>query len=100
MGFDLAVMKPDAVSVIRAPGIIPYVLSDHERSYALFLQAVGVDSSEISLRAADGAYSVQWISTHTGETVRNETVNVREGDLKLTIPFEEGEIAMKVERME
>ena len=99
MGFDLAGMKPDAVSVIRAPGMIPYVLSDPGRAYALFIQAVGVESSDISLMAADGAYSVQWISTLTGETLRNETVNAAEGELKLIVPFEDGEIAMKVERI-
>jgi hypothetical protein len=98
--FDLANLKPDKVSVIRAPGMIPYLLSDPGNAYAVFLQAVGVEGGELLLRVPDGNYSVSWISTLSGEILRNESKNVKDGLLSLRVPFEEGEIAMKIVRAE
>jgi hypothetical protein len=95
-GFDLANLKPDKFSVKHAPGMIPYLLSDPGKAYALFLQAVGVESGELLLRVPEGNYSVSWISTLTGEIIRSEKLDVIDGELSLVVPVEEGEIAMKI----
>lgn len=95
-GFDLTRLRPDKSSVVLAEGMIPYLLSDPGQAYALFLQAVGVESGELQIKVPDGNYAVSWISTITGETIRNETVNAVDGYLNLLVPVEEGEIAMKI----
>ena len=94
--FDLTRLKPDRSSIILGQGMIPYLLSDPGKAYALFLQAVGVESGELLIQVPVGSYAVSWISSLTGETIRSETVNAVDGYLKLRVPFEEGEIAMKI----
>ncbi len=98
-GFDLANLKPDRISVKHVPGVIPYVMSIPGRSYALFLQAVGVEQSELDLTVPDGKYSVEWISTFTGTQLRVEEIKSIEGHLNVKLVFESGEIAIRIERI-
>lgn len=95
-GFNLPAMEPDCKAVIQAPGIIPYVLSDRGRSYALFLQAVGVDTGFIDLSVPEGKYHVKWIDTLTGETLHEEDVRSVRNNLELKVTFVDGEIAAKI----
>jgi len=96
---DLKNMKPHQEAVLHTPGMIPFVMSDPGKSYAIFLQAVGVEKSELLLNIPDGRYRVSWINTFTGEAIRLEEMNVINGQLRLIVIFEGGEIAIKIEAM-
>ena len=97
--FDLALLKPDKTSVKHAPGVIPYMMSVPGKSYALFLQTVGVEQSELDLNVPDGSYLVEWISTFTGNTLRSERIASIDGHLNIKLVFESGEIALKIEKI-
>ncbi|MBR9999055.1 MAG: hypothetical protein KFF73_08795, partial [Cyclobacteriaceae bacterium] len=98
--FDLVNLKPDKISIIQAPGMIPYLLSDPGKSYGMYLQAVGMEKSQLLMQVPDGSYTVSWTSTLSGETIRTEEVSTKNGHLILTVPFEDGEIAIKIEVLE
>jgi len=99
-GFDLANISPDMDVVMHAPGIIPYVLSYPGKSYAIFIQAVGVEKSEIILKLPNGKYAISWISTFTGEVIRSEEIESVDVQINLKVVFEDGEIALRINRTE
>ncbi len=97
--FDLSHLIPDKTSIRHAPGVIPYVMSVPGKSYALFLQAVNVEQSELDLAVPDGRYSIEWISTFTGNKLRSEEFTAINGHLNIKLVFESGEIAIRIEKI-
>jgi hypothetical protein len=93
---DLTSISPDPEVVRHAPGIISYVLSDRVNSYAIYLQAVGVNEGNITLEIPSGTYWATWISTISGEVLRKESVESTDGQITLSAFFENGEIAIKI----
>jgi hypothetical protein len=85
--------------VQHAPGVIPYAMSVPGKSYALFVQAVGVEQSELDLQVPDGRYSVEWISTFTGNKLRTEEITTSDGHLNVKLVFESGEISLRIRKI-
>jgi hypothetical protein len=59
-----------------------------------------MEKSQLLMQVPDGNYTVSWTSTLSGETIRTEEVSSKNGHLILTVPFEDGEIAIKIEVLE
>jgi hypothetical protein len=98
-GFDILNMKPDFCSVIHAPGMIPFVLSNKGEEYAIFLLAVNVEKSKLRLEMPDGIYKTVLINTLTGEIIRVEEKQAENNYLILDISFVDGEVALKINRI-
>lgn len=98
-GFDILKMKPDRCSVIHAPGMVPYVLSNKGEEYAIFLQAVNVEKSKLELKMPDGDYKAIFINTFNGEIIREEERSAENNHLILDVSFVDGEVALKIKRI-
>jgi hypothetical protein len=97
--FDLVSLKPDYSSVVHAPGLIPYVLSNPGQEYAIFLQSV-TDASELQANIPSGNYIVKHMNTVNGETVKEEKLQVKERKARISIDIPEKELALSIHRLD
>jgi hypothetical protein len=95
-GFELVNLRPDFESVLSSPGLIPYVLSDGENQFAIYLRAVGTETARLEIKAGNGEYSVTVLNTITGETTEIDEVRREKDKLIMEFPIPEGEMAVKV----
>jgi hypothetical protein len=96
--FKLEKLKPNQESVKSALGLIPYVLSIENNSYAVYLRSVGTNSTTLSLTTGNGSFEVQSINTLTGAKSELKTVVAKDGVLELDINIPDGELALKLTR--
>ncbi len=96
--FNLVSLKPDYTSIVHAPGLISYVLSNPGQEYAIFLQSV-TDSSVIQANIPSGQYSVKHMNTVNGEIVKEETIEVGNEMVHLDVLIPEGELAISVRKI-
>jgi hypothetical protein len=97
-GFDLPEMHPDKEVTKSSPGLIPYVLSDQNNAYALFLRAVGTTRTFIQLETGDGRFRIQKINTLTGAYSSPMLMTSREGMVEIDVEIPLGELAIKITR--
>jgi hypothetical protein len=98
-GFDLVSLHPDHTSIRHSPGVIPYVLSDPGREYAIFLQAV-TENSVVHMKIPEGNYAVKHLNTVNGEVIKEESIQAGGELVKLEIGFPEGEIAVSIRNID
>lgn len=94
--FELEKLKPNQTVIQSSAGLIPYILSDGDNTYAIYLRAIGTKSTTLKLAANTGIYNIQILNTITGEysdPVSQEAVN---GSLNINIDIPEEELALKV----
>ena len=96
--FELEKLRPTPGSVLRSPGLIPYVLSDHHQAYAIFLRATGTTHSVVHLQAGQGSYRIERLNTLTGEYAKPMSVTSEEGCISIDIDIPDGELALKITR--
>lgn len=94
--FDLPRLHPNCTAVESAPGLIPYILSDDNRAYAVFLRAVGTENTHLHLKTGNGAYQVEMLNTITGTYAEPVIIDANDGLLKIDIEIPEGELALKL----
>ena len=97
-GFELTKLHPDLSCVHRSPGLIPYVLSDQNKAYAVYLRAVGTDHTTLSLHIVDGNFNLQILNTITGSYTDPVMIQSRDGILEIEIDIPDGELALKITR--
>jgi len=95
-GFALEKLNPDQSSVRSSPGLVPYVLSDQNRDYAVYLRAIGTKHTILLLETGDGNFLVQTLNTTTGAFSKPVLISSREGVLGIDIEIPEGELALKI----
>ena len=95
-GFALEKLNPDQSSVRSSPGLVPYVLSDQYRDYAVYLRAIGTEHTSLLLETGDGNFLVQTLNTTTGAFSKPVLISSREGVLEIDIEIPEGELALKI----
>jgi hypothetical protein len=96
--FDLVSLKPDYTSIVHAPGLIPYVLSNPGQEYAIFLQSV-TDSSVIQANIPSGKYSVKHMNTVNGEIMKEETIDVGNEMVQIDVLIPDRELAISIIRI-
>jgi hypothetical protein len=96
--FSLEKMHPDLDCIQSSPGLIPYVLSDREGAYAVFLRTTGTKNSTLLLETGDGNFQVQSLNTLTGSYSKPVTMTAMNGLLSLDMDIPRGELAMKITR--
>ena len=97
-GFPLERMHPNCTAVVSSPGLIPYLLSDGNSAYAIFLKAVGTDHSVLQLRTGEGSYRVMPLNTLTGSFAGSQLIAAENGLLTIEVEIPEGELALKIIR--
>jgi hypothetical protein len=96
--YTLDKMFPDLDCIGSSPGLIPYVLSDREGTYAIFLRATGTERSTLLLETGDGTFMVQSLNTISGTYSEPVTIAAMDGMLNLNIDIPQGELALKITR--
>ena len=94
--FELEKLRPDPVSIVSSPGLIPYVLSDSTRAYAIFLRATGTKRSTLQLRVGEGSYRAETLNTITGTYGKPTQLTAKEGVITVDVAIPEGELALKI----
>ena len=96
--FDLPKLQPNSSCVTSSPGLIPFILSNENNAYAIFLEAIETKESILSIKTDNGKYLVQTLNTITGlfsDPVIIESVN---GILNIEIDIPEGELAIIIKK--
>ncbi|MDA0193930.1 MAG: hypothetical protein O2887_06095 [Bacteroidetes bacterium] len=96
--FELEKMRPNYTSVTSSPGLIPYILSDGNNAYAIFLRAIGTEKSSLRLKTGDGTYLVRTLNTTTGAMSEAKEIAAVDGLLNLDVEIPDGELALRITR--
>ncbi|MEM1093889.1 MAG: hypothetical protein AAGJ10_04740 [Bacteroidota bacterium] len=98
-GFDLTTLQPDHDVVLRAPGLIPYALSDGRDQYGIYLE--GRRSSPLVLGLSAGAYQLTWLNPVTGSQ-EQARLDVPQANMRaeLVLPDFEDAIVLRVMRLQ
>jgi hypothetical protein len=97
--FDLPKLHPNSGCVVSSPGLIPFVLSDKNRSYAIYVRAIGTREASLSLETGAGSFEIQALNTLTGSYTDPESVNAENGILTWELELPDGELALKITRI-
>lgn len=93
--FDFANMHPATSLLVSVPdGAKAYLLAEDGKAYALSLQAF--KTGGLVLKIPGGHYRVEWWSPLTGKRVQTVEITHPGGDLKLTPPANQAEIALRI----
>lgn len=94
--FELEKLHPNQSCIKSFPGLIPYVLSDKDTAYAVFLRAMGTKKSIIQLKAKGRTYQVHILNTITGSYAEPLTLDTKNGVLTIEIKIPDGELALRI----
>lgn len=95
-GVELSKLHPNLSCIRSSPGLIPYVLSDQNNAYAVYLRAIGTGHTSLQLETGDGHFRVQILNTITGSYTDPVMIEARKGVIKIDIEIPEGELAIKI----
>ncbi len=96
--FALEKMHPAQCRIVKSPGLIPYVLSDGVKTYAVYLRAVVTKHSTLQLKTGDGIFTINTLNTITGSYAEPVVIHAEKGILKIDLDIPEGELALKIIR--
>ncbi len=96
--FELVNLKPDYSSVVKAPGLIPYLMKDNNGNFALYIRSVGIEKASFDLKAENGTYTVQHLNTLNGDYSEPWEVMAEEGVLTISSEIPNGELAFRINR--
>jgi len=96
--FALPRLYPNPDCVVSSPGLIPFVLSDKNQSYALYLRAIGTREASLTLQTGTGSFEVQTLNTLTGSYSDPLSMNAIDGLLQIELELPEGELALKISK--
>jgi hypothetical protein len=96
--YALENLRPEQSCVLGSPGLVPYVLSDQNGTYAVFLRATGTMNSSLLLETGAGRFQVQSLNTITGLYSEPVLISAMDGILNLDIDIPQGELALKITR--
>lgn len=98
-GFNVIGLKPDCHTVSHSPGVVPYVLSDKDREYAMFLNSI-TERSLLHLNLPRGKYNVQHMNTVNGQVIRSENIESNGSVMTMNVHFPEGELAVSIRKLD
>lgn len=91
-------LKPNHSSIRSSPGLIPYLLSDGNDHYALFIRAIGTDQSELQLNTGNGNFQIEIVDPISGSYGPTQEKTAEAGILKILLEIPDGELAVKIIR--
>jgi DNA-dependent RNA polymerase auxiliary subunit epsilon len=94
--FNFIKMHPDTGSVVMSQGSFARVLSELGNQYAIYI--TNGTRCNLRLNLPQGNYNIEWISTIKGRVITSEKVKHKEGELVLTSPEFQEDIALKIIR--
>jgi len=94
--FELEKLRPDNACIIRSPGLIPYLLSDSNNSYAVYLRAVGTEEGMLQLKTDGGNFKTQILNTITGSYSDPVFIKSIKGIITVEVEIPDGELALKI----
>ena len=91
-------LHPDQSSIISSPGLIPYLLSDSNSCYALFVRAIGTDKSELQLQTGNGTFQIEMVDPISGSYAPTLEQSAVAGRLTIPLEIPDGELGIKIIR--
>ncbi len=96
--FELEKLHPNQSCINSSPGLIPYVLSDQDNAYAVFVRAIGTKNTTLQIKTDGENYQVQTLNTLTGSYSDPVQVKSKDGLITIEINIPDGELALKIMR--
>ena len=96
--FPLERLRPDHNLIEKSSGLIPYVLSDSQDHYAMFIRAVGTKHSELELRTGNGTFQIEIMDPISGSYAPTLEKSAESGILRIPLSLPDGELAVKIVR--
>jgi hypothetical protein len=93
--FSILDLRPDAIAVKHAGGVVAHALSNPGHEYAIYLDGKG--PTEVTLTLPSGDYKAEWLNTKTGAIDKTEDFT-SSADKTLTSPALENGIALRITR--
>ena len=97
-GFELEKLHPNLTCIESSPGLIPYILSDENKAFAVFLKSVGTENSTLKIKTGRGTYNVQYLNTVSGALTDPFQVKSDDDIISLEVEMPEGELALSIKR--
>jgi hypothetical protein len=94
--FELEKMRPNYTSVISSPGLIPYILSDDNGTYAIYLRGIGTTSTILRLQTGKGTFKVIPFNTINGSYGQPTIIQSENGLIDINVKIPNGELALKI----
>ncbi len=94
--FELEKLHPDNSCIISSPGLIPYVMSDNNYSYAAYLRAIGTNNTVFKIKVNPGNYQLQILNTITGTYTNPVVIKTNDGVITIDLDIPDGELALKI----
>ena len=97
-GFNFVQMAPDTktISRVTADGVSVRTLSEPGQAYAIY--AHGSNKLDLRLDLPAGTYRAQWLNPRTGTVYKSQSLDTRGGQVQLTSPDFEEDIALGIRR--
>jgi hypothetical protein len=92
--FDFIKMKPDKSTALLAADKPIKVLSEAGKQYAIYIEKGCPEKIKFNLPS--GKYNCKWIDTTNGQEIKTEQITHSGGDLTLTCPDFQEDIALKI----
>ena len=94
--FKLEKLYPNNGFIKSSPGLIPYVLSDKDNAYAVYLRAIGTEKTTLQLQTGNSVYTVSTLNTITGSYNSPVTIKSIGGIITIDVEIPDGELALKI----
>ena len=95
-GFELEKLHPANSCIKRSPGLIPYVLSDNNKAYAVYLRAIGTGNTTLQLKTEGENFQVLGLNTVTGSFSNPDRIKSINGIITIEVDIPDGELALKI----
>ncbi len=94
--FQLQKLSPNQGCIESSKGLIPYILSDQNTTYAIYLRAIGIKNTILELTTGDGNFRAQILDPISGLYEPPSIIESHKGVLKIEIEIPKGELALKI----
>ena len=96
--FKLEKLKPNYTSVTSSRGLIPFVLSDGNKSYAIYLRGIGTTSTKLKLQTGEGVFKIFPFNTIKSSYGQPTILQSENGLIEIDVQIPDGELALKIVR--
>ena len=95
--FNLKRLTPDGEVVVSSPGAFAQALSVSGKQYAIYLE--NSSKCKLTLKLPKGHFLAEWVNTLNGKVVGSEILKLKQGNITLTSPEYDSDIALKINKL-
>lgn len=91
-------MTPDRCCIVSNPGMIPYVLSDRKKTFALYIRFIGTGNQILQIKTGKGVFRLTTLNPLDGLYYDLGKVKSKKGILSIPLTTTDGELALRIDK--